>query len=97
LRKQLHYDGDQLYRRAGDERSDEIFYPDGDASVQSLVAGNDMLCLPGDVALSLEKINAALREKRLRWKDYRCPGEKGIVRQVYLWIGPMAARQHSTI
>ena len=45
------------------------YYPDGDASVQSLIAGNDMLCLPGDVALSLEKIKIAIREKKLRWKE----------------------------
>jgi len=35
------------------------YYPDGAASVESLVAGNDMLCLPGDVPLAIEKIKAA--------------------------------------
>ena len=27
------------------------YYPQGDAAVQSLIAGNDMLCLPGDVPM----------------------------------------------
>src|SRR5258708_27855084 len=45
------------------------FYPDGDASVQSLVAGNDMLCLPGDVTLSIGKINEAISQKKIKWKD----------------------------
>lgn len=68
LRKQLHYQGIS-FTDALEMKGVTKFYPDGDASVQSLIAGNDMLCLPGDVALSLEKINAALREKKLRWKD----------------------------
>jgi CubicO group peptidase (beta-lactamase class C family) len=45
------------------------YFPDGDASVQSLIAGNDMLCLPGDVAQALEKINAAIKAKKLKWKE----------------------------
>jgi beta-N-acetylhexosaminidase len=68
LRKQLHYQGIS-FTDALEMKGVTKFYPDGDASVQSLIAGNDMLCLPGDVALSLEKIKIAIREKRLRWKD----------------------------
>jgi beta-glucosidase-like glycosyl hydrolase/CubicO group peptidase (beta-lactamase class C family) len=45
------------------------YFPDGDASVESLVAGNDMLCLPGDVTLSMGKIFKAIKEKKLKWKD----------------------------
>jgi beta-glucosidase-like glycosyl hydrolase/CubicO group peptidase (beta-lactamase class C family) len=41
------------------------YYPQGDAAVQSLVAGNDMLCLPGDVALSIQKIQTAIANKIL--------------------------------
>jgi beta-N-acetylhexosaminidase len=43
------------------------FYPDGEASVQSIIAGNDMLCLPGDVALSIKKIKEAIKKKKLSW------------------------------
>lgn len=68
LRKQLHYTGIS-FTDALEMKGVAKFYPDGDASVQSLIAGNDMLCLPGDVAQSLEKINAAIRERKIRWKD----------------------------
>jgi beta-N-acetylhexosaminidase len=68
LRKQLHYEGIS-FTDALEMKGVTKFYPDGDAAVQSLIAGNDMLCLPGDVALSLEKIKIAIREKKLRWKD----------------------------
>jgi beta-N-acetylhexosaminidase len=68
LRKQLHYDGIS-FTDALEMKGVTKYYPDGDAAVQSLIAGNDMLCLPGDVALSLEKINAAIIAKKLRWKD----------------------------
>jgi beta-N-acetylhexosaminidase len=66
LRKQLHFQGIS-FTDALEMKGVTKFFPDGDASVQSLIAGNDMLCLPGDVALSLQKIKLALRDKRLRW------------------------------
>ncbi|HEY4062504.1 MAG TPA: glycoside hydrolase family 3 N-terminal domain-containing protein [Puia sp.] len=68
LRKKMHYDGIS-FTDALEMKGVSKFFPDGDASVQSLIAGNDMLCLPGDVALSLEKINTAIKEKKIRWKD----------------------------
>lgn len=68
LRKQLHYEGIS-FTDALEMKGVAKFYPDGEASVQSLIAGNDMLCLPGDVALSLGKINAAIKDGRLKWKD----------------------------
>ena len=45
------------------------YFPGGEASAQSLIAGNDMLCLPGDVAQSLLKIKEAIEAKRLSWQD----------------------------
>jgi beta-N-acetylhexosaminidase len=68
LRKQLHYQGIS-FTDALEMKGVAKFYPDGDASVQSLIAGNDMLCLPGDVALSLQKIDSAIKAKKIRWKD----------------------------
>ena len=68
LRKQLHYSGIS-FTDALEMKGVAKFYPDGDASVQSLIAGNDMLCLPGDVAQSLRKIDSAIAEKKLKWKD----------------------------
>ncbi len=45
------------------------FFPDEAASVESLIAGNDMLCLPGDVPLAILKIKAAIDSGRLSWAD----------------------------
>jgi beta-N-acetylhexosaminidase len=45
------------------------FFPDGAASAESLIAGNDMLCLPGDVAKSIAKIKQAIKKKKLSWDD----------------------------
>ncbi len=45
------------------------FYPKSDASLQSLIAGNDMICLPGDIPESIEKIVKAIRHKKLNKKE----------------------------
>ena len=45
------------------------FFPDGEASAQSLIAGNDMLCLPGDIPAAIEKIKAAINDNKLSWDD----------------------------
>jgi len=44
-------------------------FPDGEASVQSLIAGNDMLCLPGDIEQTFAKIKEAIADKKLSWSD----------------------------
>ncbi|MFT4154678.1 glycoside hydrolase family 3 N-terminal domain-containing protein [Parafilimonas sp.] len=41
------------------------YYPQGEAAVQSLLAGNDMLCLPGDVPQAIQKIQTAIANKVL--------------------------------
>src|ERR1700712_765666 len=45
------------------------FFPGGEASAQSLIAGNDMLCLPGDIPAAIEKIKAAINDSKLSWND----------------------------
>ncbi|HEX2683531.1 MAG TPA: serine hydrolase, partial [Ferruginibacter sp.] len=45
------------------------FFPDGTASVESIIAGNDMLCLPGDVPLAITKIKEAIAEGKITWAD----------------------------
>jgi beta-N-acetylhexosaminidase len=68
LRKQLQFKG-LSFTDALEMKGVSKYFPDGDASVESLIAGNDMLCLPGDVELSMVKIFKAIREKKLKWKD----------------------------
>jgi len=45
------------------------YFPDGESSVQALIAGNDMLCLPGDVPVAIDKIKAAIDSGKLSWAD----------------------------
>ncbi len=68
MRKDLNYQG-LTFTDALEMQGVKKFFPDGEASVQSLIAGNDMLCLPGDVPLSIEKIKEAIKEGKLSWTD----------------------------
>jgi beta-glucosidase-like glycosyl hydrolase/CubicO group peptidase (beta-lactamase class C family) len=68
MRNQLGYKG-LTFTDALEMQGVKKFYPDGAASVESLVAGNDMLCLPGDVPLAIAKIKAAIAENKLSWAD----------------------------
>jgi beta-N-acetylhexosaminidase len=55
------------------------FYPNGASSAESLIAGNDMLCLPGDVPMALEKIKLAIKKKKLSWDDIALHCKKVLV------------------
>ncbi|MFZ1530295.1 MAG: glycoside hydrolase family 3 N-terminal domain-containing protein [Ferruginibacter sp.] len=68
LRKTIGYQG-LTFTDALEMQGVKKFFPDGEASVQSIIAGNDMLCLPGDVPLSIEKIKKAIKQKKLSWTD----------------------------
>lgn len=68
MRKDLNYQG-LTFTDALEMQGVKKFYPDGEASVQSLIAGNDMLCLPGDVPASIEKIKDAIKNGKLTWAD----------------------------
>ena len=68
LRDNLGYQG-LTFTDALEMQGVKKFYPDGEASVQSLIAGNDMLCLPGDVPLAVTKIKQAIADNKLSWTD----------------------------
>lgn len=68
MRDKLGYQG-LTFTDALEMQGVKKYYPDGEASVQSLVAGNDMLCLPGDVPLAIAKIKEAIKNKVLSWDD----------------------------
>ncbi len=52
------------------------FYPAGEASVQSLIAGNDMLCLPGDIEGSIQKTMLALKHRLIKRKEFKARVKK---------------------
>jgi beta-N-acetylhexosaminidase len=68
MRNQLGYQG-LTFTDALEMKGVQKFFPNGAASAESLIAGNDMLCLPGDVPLAIAKIQAAIKNKRLSWAD----------------------------
>jgi beta-glucosidase-like glycosyl hydrolase/CubicO group peptidase (beta-lactamase class C family) len=45
------------------------YFQPGEISVKALEAGNDMLCLPGDIPGSIKKIKEAIKKKDLTWDD----------------------------
>jgi beta-glucosidase-like glycosyl hydrolase/CubicO group peptidase (beta-lactamase class C family) len=68
LRKDLGFQG-LAFTDALEMKGVSAYYPDGQAAVEALVAGNDMLCLPGDVPAVIAKIRRAIRKKRIRKSD----------------------------
>lgn len=68
LREQLGFKG-ITFTDALEMKGVAKFYPQGEAAAQSLVAGNDMLCLPGDIKGSIRKVRKAIRQGRLSWDD----------------------------
>jgi beta-N-acetylhexosaminidase len=68
MRKQLNYQG-LTFTDALEMQGVKKFFPNGAASVQSLIAGNDMLCLPEDVPAAIKKVKGAIKNKLLTWAD----------------------------
>ena len=68
LKKELGFTG-LAVTDALDMKAISNYFPEGEANVQALLAGNDMLCLPGDIEQSIKKIRSAIREGRLSKKD----------------------------
>ncbi len=73
MRNQLGYQG-LTFTDALEMKGVAKYFPSGEAAVQSIMAGNDMLCLPGDVPLTLAAIKSAIEEGRLTWEqiDSKC-------------------------
>ena len=68
LRNELGYEG-LTFTDALEMKGVAKFYPSGEAAVQSLIAGNDMLCLPGDVPNAIQKIMEAVQSGKLTQAD----------------------------
>ena len=66
LRKDLGYQG--LAITDGLEMQGvRKFFPNGEASVESIIAGNDLLCIPDSIPLVISKIKSAIDSQRLTW------------------------------
>ncbi len=69
------------------------FFPKGDASVLSLIAGNDMLCLPGDIPGSIAKVKEAIHAGRLSWEDINAKVQKVLLAKYHLGLHKITAIQ----
>ena len=45
------------------------YFPDGEAEVEAIIAGNDLLCLPDSIPLVVNKITKAINRGDLSWAD----------------------------
>jgi len=68
LKKELGFTG-LAVTDALDMKAIGNYFPNGEANVQALLAGNDLLCLPEDIDQSIKKIRSAIKEGRLSRKD----------------------------
>jgi beta-glucosidase-like glycosyl hydrolase/CubicO group peptidase (beta-lactamase class C family) len=68
LKKELGFTGLSV-TDAMDMQAISNYFPRGEANVRALLAGNDMLCLPGDIGQSIAKIKEAIQEGRLNEED----------------------------
>src|SRR5580698_8536901 len=68
LRKKLKFNG-LSFTDALEMKGVAKYFPGGDAAVQALIAGNDMLCLPTNVDTAIMKIKDAIEERKIKWKD----------------------------
>ena len=75
MRNKLGYKG-LTFTDALEMQGVKKFFPNGEAAVESLIAGNDMLCLPEDVPQAIDKIKEAIKNKKLSWADIRLHCQK---------------------
>jgi beta-N-acetylhexosaminidase len=68
LQKDMGYNG-LTFTDALEMKGVTKFFPGGTIAVEAIIAGNDMLCLPGSVPESIDEIKKAIKNKRLSWDD----------------------------
>src|SRR5215203_2306351 len=68
LRDDLHFSG-LTFTDALEMKGVAKYFLGGVISVEALIAGNDMLCLPEDVGKAIDAIKTAINENRLSWND----------------------------
>lgn len=73
------------------------FYPAGQASAQSLIAGNDMLCLPEDIKGSIKRIRKAIRKKLINKADFEARVKKVLLAKYDLGLNQLKPIQTGNI
>ena len=64
------------------------FFPNGEASVETIIAGNDLLCIPDSIPFVIKKIKSAIKSKRLSWSviEEHC---KRVLMAKYKYVVPL--------
>jgi CubicO group peptidase (beta-lactamase class C family) len=86
LRQNIGYNG-LTFTDALEMQGVRKFFPDGEAAVQSIIAGNDMLCLPGDVPLAISKITQAIAAGSISWQDIEMHCKKVLMAKYEYGLG----------
>lgn len=85
LRNELGYNG-LTFTDALEMKGIAKFFPGGEAAVQSIIAGNDMLCLPSDVADVIKMVRKAIKKKKLKWDDIYAKAKKVLIAKYRLGL-----------
>jgi beta-glucosidase-like glycosyl hydrolase/CubicO group peptidase (beta-lactamase class C family) len=85
LRDELDFKG-LTFTDALEMKGVSKYFPAGEAAVQALIAGNDMLCLPENVPAAIEAIEAAIKHKRLKWKEIDAKVKKVLLSKYQLGL-----------
>lgn len=78
LKKELGFKGISV-TDAMDMKAIANYFPEGEANVQAILAGNDMLCLPGEIGQSIQKVKQAVRERRIKRSDINLSVKKILI------------------
>jgi beta-N-acetylhexosaminidase len=85
LRTDMGYEG-LTFTDALEMKGVTKYFPGGRISVESLIAGNDMLCLPESVETSIEAIKKAIADKKLSWDDMNAKVKKVLLSKFNLGL-----------
>lgn len=65
------------------------FFPKGEASLLSLIAGNDLLCLPGDIPGSIAAVKQAIKEGKISWDEINAKVKKVLLVKYHLGLNKL--------
>src|SRR5579862_3407942 len=89
LRKKLKFDG-LTFTDALEMKGVAKYFPGGEAAVQALIAGNDLLSLPGNIDTTIMKIRQAVAAKKIRWKEINAHVKKVLLAKYQYGLANLA-------
>lgn len=98
LRKKMGFEGIS-FTDALEMKGVTKYFPGGEAAIKSLIAGNDMLCLPVNIEKTIQMITQAVESGRLNQNDLDNKVKKVLLAKYHLGLNkvPVVATDHLTI